>query len=277
MGNRNYTGTKDNRSNRDTRAPGFDTLLMRMVPREPIRPAPTVNIDTLPVTDLLLRLPAFLREVEDELDRHVQHIARDSQFCTFIDELAGLRQRHLLCHGTYVLSEAGHLRRVLYVGSAAGSTVRHRIVNQLAFRGGKRLMRWELRHELEEQFKLPHYKEDVRPYELTLFRALFNRNRWSDIPEDALTEQQRYAVELIASGAFEITFIAFPKQDRLLAPALEAFLVDSVIWETGKLPPLNAIRVRVTEDSIGPIPADRISMQQLARIVARARSAALVL
>lgn len=277
MGNRNYKGSQDNRSKRDSRAPGFDKLIMRMLPREPLRLAPTVPLDAPSVTDLLLRLPDFLREGGDELNRHIQYTAQDRQFGTFIDELAGRGRRDLLCHGAYVLSEAGHLRRVLYVGGAAASMVRHRITDHLAFRGGKRLMLQELRHELKEQLMLPHHKEDARPYELALLQALFSRHQWFDIPQNSLTAQQRYAVETIASGAFEITCIAFPKKDRLLARALEVFLIDSVIWDTGSVPPLNAIPANITEDSLGPNPADCITMLQLSRIVARARSAALVL
>ena len=277
MGNRNYKGTQDNRSKRDSRAPGFDKIIMRMLPREPIRLAPTVPLDAPSVTDLLLRLPDFLREAEDELGRHIQYTARDLQFRNFIDELAGLGQRDLLCHGAYLLSESGHLRRVLYVGGTAGSTVRHRVTDHVAFRGGKRLMRQALRCALEEQLRLPHCKEDARPYELLLFRALFSRHQWFGVPEDSLTEPQRYAIDLIASGSFEITFIAFPKEDRLLARALEIFLIDSILWQTGRVPPLNAIPATVTEDSLERNPTDCITMQQLARIVTRVKSAALVL
>ena len=277
MGKRNYRGTKDNRSKRDSRAPGFDQLIMRMLPREPIRPAPTLAIDTLSVTDLLLRLPVFLREVEDELDRRVQHTASDCQFHTFIDELAGLSQRRLLCHGAYVISESGHLRRVLYVGGAAATMVRHRITDHLAFRGGKRMMLRELRHELQGQLDLSHRKEGTRLYELALLRALFSRHRWSDIPQVSLTEQQRYAVDIIATGAFEITCVAFPSEDRLLARALEMFFDDRVLWENRKRPPLNALPVSITEESLQPNSADCITMPQLARIVARVKDAALVL
>ena len=136
MGNKNYRGTSDNRSTRASRAPGFDMILMRTLPREPVRPPPTVPIDAPSVTNLLLRLPAFLREAEDELSRHVEYTARDGQFHTFIDELTGAGQRDLLCHGAYALSEAGHLRRILYIGGAAATMVRHRVTDHLAFRGG---------------------------------------------------------------------------------------------------------------------------------------------
>lgn len=277
MGNRNRLGTQDNRSQRNSRAPGFDMILMRTVPREPVRPPPTVAIDAPSVTNLLLRLPAFLWEAEDELGRHVEYTARDGQFHTYIDELTGAEQRDLLCHGAYALSEAGHLRRVLYIGGAAATMVRHRVTDHLAYRGGKRLMRQALRLEFEEQLKLPHHKEDTRPYELALRRALFSRNQWSGVPEDSLTEKQRYAIELIASGAFEISYIAFPRGDRLLARALEVFLLDSVFTMTGALPLLNALPAIITEDTLEPSPADRITMQQLARIVARVRSAARVI
>jgi len=277
MGNKNYRGTSDNRSTRASRAPGFDMILMRTLPREPVRPPPTVPIDAPSVTNLLLRLPAFLWEAEDELSRHVEHIARDGQFHTYIDDLTGAGQRDLLCYGTYVLSEAGYLRRVLYIGGAAAAMVRHRVTDHLAFRGGKRLMRQALRHEFEEQLKLPHHKEDTRPYELALHRALFSCHQWADIPKDLLTEQQHYAVEVIANGAFEISYVAFPKRDRLLARALEVFLLDSVFTMTGALPLLNAVPAIITEDTLKPSPADCITMQQLARIVARVRSAARVL
>ena len=277
MGNKNYRGTNDNRSTRDSRAPGFDMILMRTLPREPAPLPPTVDIDAPSITNLLLRLPAFLWEAEDELSRRVQHTAQDAQFRTYIDELTGAGQRDLLCHGAYVFSEAGNLRRALYIGGAAATMVRHRITDHLAFRGGKRLMRQALRLEFEEQLKLPHHKEDPRPYELLLRRALFSRHQWSDVAEDKLSEQQRYAVEVIASGAFEISYIAFPKRDRLLARALEVFLLDSVVRTTGVLPLLNAIPATITEDTLEPSPADCITMQQLARIVARARAAARVL
>jgi len=277
MGNRNYKGSQDNRSKRDSRAPGFDKMIMRMLPREPLRLPPTVAIDTPSVTDLLLRLPDFLREADNELGRHIQYTARDNQFRTFIDELGGTRQRELLCHGAYLFSESGHLRRALYVGGAAASTVRHRAVDHLAFKGGKRLMRQALRYALEEQLGLSHHKEDARPYELLLFRALFSRHQWFDVPDSLLTEQQRYAIEVIASGAFEITFIAFPKEDRLLARALEIFLIDSIRWQTARLPPLNAVPAQITQDSLQPTRTDCITMQQLARIVARVKNAALVL
>ncbi len=277
MGNCNRLGTQDNRSERNSRGPGFDMILMRTVPREPFQPLPTVAIDAPSVTNLLLRLPAFLREAEDELGRHLEHTARDGQFHTYIDELTGARRRDLLCHGAYVFSEAGNLRRVLYIGGAAATKVRHRVTDHLAFRGGKRLMRQALRLEFEEQLKLPHHKEDPRPYELLLFRALFSRNQWSDVPEDTLTEKQRYAVKLIASGAFEISYIAFPTPDRLLARALEVFLLDSVLTMTGALPLLNAVPAIITEDTLKPSPSDCITMQQLARIVARVKNAALVL
>jgi hypothetical protein len=277
MGNKNYRGTNDKRSTRDSRAPAFDMILMRTLPREPAQLSPTVAIDAPSITNLLLRLPAFLREAEDELGRRVQHTAQDAQFRTYIDELTGARQRDLLCHGAYVFSEAGNLRRVLCIGGAAATMVRHRVTDHLAFRGGKRLMRQALRLEFEEQLKLPHHKEDPRPYELLLRRALFSRHQWSDVAEDKLSEQQRYAVEVIASGAFEISYIAFPKRDRLLARALEVFLLDSVVRTTGVLPLLNAIPATITEDTLEPSPADCITMQQLARIVARARAAARVL
>lgn len=277
MGNKNYRGTNDNRSTRDSRAPGFDMILMRTLPREPVRPPPTVAIDAPSVTNLLLRLPAFLWEAEDELSRHVEHTARDGQFHTYIDELTGAGQRDLLCYGAYVLSEAGHLRRVLYIGGAAATIVRHRVTDHLAFRGGKRLMRQALRYEFEQQLKLPHHKEDTRPYELALRRALFSCHQWSDAPEDSLTEKQRYAVELIASGAFEISYIAFPERDRLLARALEVFLLDSVATMAGALPLLNALPATITEDTLEPNFADCITMPQLARIVARVKSAARVL
>jgi len=277
MGTKNYRGTNDNRSTRNSRAPGFDKIIMRMLPREPLRLPPTVPLDAPPVTDLLLRLPDFLREAENELGRHIQYTARDNQFGTFIDELRGMRQRELLCHGAYLFSESGHLRRTLYVGGTAGSTVRHRTVDHLAFKGGKRLMRQALRCALDEQLGLSHHKEDARPYELLLFRALFSRHQWFDVPEDSLTEQQRYAVELIASGGFEITFIAFPKEDRLLARALEIFLIDSILRQTGRVPPLNALPASITEDSLQPKATDCITMQQLAQIVTRVKDAALVL
>ncbi len=277
MGNCNRLGTQDNRSQRNSRGPGFDMILMRTVPREPVRPPPTVDIDAPSITNLLLRLPAFLREAEDELGRHVEYTAHDGQFHTFIDELAGAGQRDLLCHGAYALSEAGHLRRILYIGGAAATRVRHRVTDHLAFRGGKRLMREALRYEFEQQLKLTHHTEDTRPYELALRRALFSCNQWSGVPEDFLTEQQRYAVEVIASGAFEISYVAFPKRDRLLARALEVFLLDSVFTMTGALPLLNAVPAIITEDTLKPSPSDCITMQQLARIVARVKNAALVL
>ena len=44
MGNKNYRGTNDNRSTRDSRAPGFDMILMRTLPREPVQSPPTVAI-----------------------------------------------------------------------------------------------------------------------------------------------------------------------------------------------------------------------------------------
>ena len=138
-------------------------------------------------------------------------------------------------------------------------------------------MRQALRYEFKQQLKLPHHKEDTRPYELALRRALFSCHQWSNVPESLLTEQQRYAVALIASGAFEISYIAFPKQDRLLARALEVFLLDSVFTMTGALPLLNALPAIITEDTLAPSPADCITMQQLARIVTRVKSAALVL
>lgn len=277
MGNRNYKGSQDNRSKRDSRAPGFDKMIMRMLPREPLRIPPTVAIDMPSVMDLLLRLPDFLREAENELGRRIEYTAQDRQFCTFIDELAGVGNRDLLCRGAYLFSESGHLRRTLYVGGAAACTVRHRAVDHLAFKGGKRLMRQALRCALEEQLRLPHCKEDERPYELLLRRALFSHHQWFDAPDSALTEWQHYAVECIASGAFEITFIAFPKEDRLLARALEIFLIDSVLWQTGRVPPLNAIAATVTEDSLEPNATDCITMQQLAQIVTRVKSAVLVL
>ena len=277
MGNRNYKGSQDNRSKRDSRAPGFDKMIMRMLPREPLRLLPTVPNEAPSVTDLLLRLPDFIREAENELGRHIQYTARDNQFRTFIDELSEVRQRELLCRGAYMLSEAGYLRRLFYVGGAAGCTVRHRVTDHVAFRGGKRLMRQALRCALSEQLSLPHRKEDARPYELLLRRATFSRHQWVDVPDSSLTEWQRYAVESIASGAFEITFVAFPNADRLLARALEIFLIDSILWQTARVPPLNAIAATVTEDSLAPNPTDCITMQQLARIVTRVKSAALVL
>jgi hypothetical protein len=277
MGHCNHLGTHDRRSQRNSRGPGFDMILMRTVPREPVRPPPTVAIDAPSVTNLLLRVPAFLWEAEDELSRHVEHTARDGQFHTYIDELTEAEQCDLLCYGAYVLSEAGYLRRVLYIGGAAATMVRHRVTDHLAFRGGKRLMRQALRYEFEEQLKLPHHKEDTRPYELALRRALFSCNQWSGVPEDLLTEQQRYAVEVIASGAFEISYVAFPKRDRLLARALEVFLLDSVFTMTGALPLLNAVPAIITEDTLKPSPSDCITMQQLARIVSRVKSAARVL
>ena len=277
MGNRNHLGTHDRRSQRHSRAPGFDQILMRTLPREPVQLPPTVAFDAPSTTNLLLRLPAFLREAEDELGRHVEHTARDSQFHTYIDELTGAGQRDLLCHGAYALSEAGYLRRVLYLGGAAASTVRHRVTDHLAYKGGKRLMRQALRDEFEEQLTLLHHTEDTRPYELALLRAVFSCHQWSDVPQDSLTATQRYAVEVIASGAFEISYVAFPNRDRLLARALEVFLLDSVVTMAGALPLLNALPATITEDTLEPSPADCITMQQLARIVSRVRSAARVL
>ena len=107
-------------------------------------------------------------------------------------------------------------------------------------------------------------------------RALLSWHQWFDVRDSSLTEWQRYAVESIASGAFEITFVAFPREDRLLARALELFLVDSVLWQTSSLPPLDAIAATVTEDSLAPTPTDCITMPQLARIVARVKDAAFV-
>ena len=62
-----------------------------------------------------------------------------------------------------------------------------------------------------------------------------------------------------------------------MARALEIFLIDSILWQTAKVPPLNAIAATVTEDSLEPNSTDCITMQQLARIVTRVKSAALVL
>ena len=62
-----------------------------------------------------------------------------------------------------------------------------------------------------------------------------------------------------------------------MARALEVFLVDSVLWQTASLPPLNAIAATVTEDSLAPNLTDCITMPQLARIVARVKDAAFVL
>ena len=278
MGNKNFCKRKgDKRKLRHSHASGFDKLLMRMLPREPFRLSPTVVVDSPSVTSLLLRLPLFLREVEAELKRQVFYNPEDMVFGTYIDELACTGERDLLCYGAYILSEAGHGRRVLYIGGAASAMVRHRITDHLGFRGGKRLMLQALRDEIEEQFMYSHHKEDLRPYENALLQAFFSRHQWFDVPEGRFSEQQRYAIETIANGAFEITYVAFPKEDRLLGRALEVFLIDSVFSETGKLPPLNAIPAIVTEKTLAPKPADRITMQQLSRIVARARSAALVI
>lgn len=247
MGGRNYLRTNDARSKRKSRSPALVRRLLHAFPREPDRGFPDGPVNAPSAAQLLGELHRFTSYLAGCSAAVPQLEVSTGGYARLLQELRGAESTVTLRAGCYLIHEAGPLQRVLYIGSTSDSYIRARVAWHLfpdqSLKGLARAMAAGLLELIDS--KLGQEERGDVAVDRALRRMLFARNRWATSRSGAQSPMDRYAVELISSGAFDVTFIFVSDEQSCLARYIEDFLVTRAQELTGERPPLNAIEVRL--------------------------------
>ena len=251
MGSRNYWREGDGRSGRNTRISTVGRRVLRSFPTEPDRSVPPGSIHALSVTNLVDEAHRYVHEERRNGARITGVQVKSDGYGAFMSELVENKYDLGRRRGVYIIHEAGSLQRALYIGSAWLTNFRARLTHHL-FPGGSL-------HGLDRQLfpglnKLlasrgVRGEADEHRVDREMRRVLFGANRWSarGIPR---TSEEKHAVELICIGAFDITFIVIPENERAVAQWLERHLVQACDMQCGQVPPLQSLKVWISRKAI---------------------------
>jgi hypothetical protein len=245
MGGRNHRGTNDARSSRKSRIPALVRRLLRAFPIGPDRRYRDGHINAPSIAELLGQLHLFTSHFAAIAARPPELKVSTEGYARLLDELSGAEGTATLRTGCYLIHEAGPWQRVLYIGSTSGSYIRARLISHLfpeqSLSGLARAMAAGLPELIDSALGQEERGDDA--VDQALRRLLFGSNRWAAARGGARSQEEQYAIDLISSGAFDVTFIFVPEAQSVFARYIEEFLVKSAVELAGVMPPLNAVEV----------------------------------
>lgn len=245
MSKKNMLKQDDGRSQRSSRMSAQIEFAMRTFTRLPREDSDLSAVTSMPLDKLMHQLQEFYYEVITVLGRPVKLYPETFCYSAFADTLAEPRSKALLHPGVYIIHEVARPNRVLYIGSATDTAVRHRIVNHLCFDGNKRGLLNNIYRAIREALDVHESSRDTDEIDNRIREIAFAKNRWTlSKAEASCTPAMLQAITAIETGAFNLSVLRLEEPECALACVLELFL-HRVSQRFGhSLPPLNSFEAR---------------------------------
>lgn len=245
MSKKNLLKQNDGRSQRSSRMSAQIEFAMRTFTRFPREDADLSAVTSMPLDKLMHQLQEFYYEVISVLGRPVKLHPETFCYGAFADTLAEPRSKALLHPGVYIIHEVARPNRVLYIGSATDTAVRHRIVNHLCFDGNKRGLLENIYGGIREALDAVESSRTAEEIDNRIRTIAFANNRWTlSKTGTCCTPEMLQALTAIETGAFNLSVLRLEEPECALACVLELYL-HRVSQRFGhSLPPLNSFEAR---------------------------------